>query len=482
MTGTDLKRKTAKGLLWGGIGSGAFQLLNLVFGIFLARMLSPSDYGMVGALAIFSATAGLLSESGFTLAIVNRADLTNRELNSVFWFNVVAGIFIYALLFSVSPLIARFYELPQITRLARFMFLTCLSGGLATVPAALLFRDLKVKQRTQMMTVSVILSGSVGLVCAYHGLGYWGLAWQTVVYSMSYSSLLWIVCRWRPSFEFDINALKSMLPFSMRQLITTLFTNINNNFFAMLMARIYGMRPAGFYTQGNKWVAMGFNMVSLTVNSVGQPVFRQAAGDHERLRRIFRKILRFTVFVSFPALWGLALIAPELITITVTDKWAECVPVMRILCIWGAFMPVSTLYGNLFNAINRPDIFMWSSISLGILQILCAICSSPLGMNAMLLIFSAINILWLLVWQHSASRCIGLRLSDVLKDILPYLLISGAVMAAVYLVSLPINDVYLSLITKIALAAVSYILIMWILKPEQLKETIDYFKNKKVAK
>lgn len=281
--------------------------------------------------------------------------------------------------------------------------------------------------------------------------------------------------------QFDWVSIKSMLPFSLKQLATSVFTHLNNNFFAMLLARFYGMRPTGFYTQGNKWVTMGYSTIVTTVNGVGQPVFRQAVDDHERLCRIFRKLLRFTVFISFPAMSGLAIVAPQLITIAITDKWIDCVPVMQILCMWGAFMPVSTLYGNLFNAINRPSIYMWLTISLGLLQLLCVVVSYRFGLNVMLAVYSSVNILWLLVWQYFAHRCIGLRLWDVLRDIAPYLLITSAVIAITQIATSGIENDIMLFVAKILIAASLYLLVMWRLDSVVLRETISFLCKKNIV-
>lgn len=475
---SQLKKRTAKGLLWGGLGSGAFQMLNLVFGIFLARLLSPSDYGVIGALTLFSTIAGLLSESGFILAIVNKKEVTDRDLNSVFWFNAGMSLLLYTVLFFSAPLIARFYRMPEMVPLSRLLFLGFVFGGFSATPTAILFRHMKVRERTQMMVIAVFLSGTIGVVCAFNGWGYWGLAMQNVVYSGSMCLLMWLVCRWRPRAEFDWEAIKAMLPFSLKQMATSVFTHLNNNFFAMLLARFYGMRITGFYTQGNKWVAMGSTTLVMTINGVGQPVFREAYGDNERLRRIFRKMLRFTVCLSIPAMLGFAIIARQLIIICLTDKWINSVPVMQILCVWGAFMPVNTLYGNLFNAINRPGIYMWTTISLGLMQLLCVVVSYRFGLNVMLIVYTSVNILWLLVWQRSAFRCIGLRLKDVLADIIPYFIIASCVIGFTQFATQGISNNFTALGAKIAMAATLYILVLKLIGSPELKELQDYFKKK----
>lgn len=480
MSETPLKHRTAKGLLWGGIGNGALQLLNLVFGIFLARLLSPSDYGIVGALTIFSAIAGLLCESGFTLAIVNKREISDDDYNAVFWFNVVAASALYLILFFSAPAIAAFYHTPAMVPLARFLFLSFLLGGLATAPASYFFRNLMVKQRSQIQILAIIISGITGVICAFNGMGYWGIAIQTVSYSGLNSLMMWIICPWRPSMSFKLANLKSMLPFSIKQLFTSLFTIVNNNVFSVLLGRFYGMRITGFYTQGNKWTTMGYSTLTGMINSVGQPVFRETVNDIARLRNVFRKMLRFTAFVSFPAMLGLAIVAPELITITITDKWLASVPVMQILCVWGAFMPIGVLYGNLFNSLGRPDIYMWNTIALGIVQLLSVLVSYRFGLNTMLVVFTCVNILWLLVWQHYARKHIGLRLADALKDIAPYALLSAGIMAVTVAATSFIGNPVVSLAAKILIAAGLYILILWRFNSAVFRESVDYLLHKKV--
>ncbi len=476
---TPLKQRTAKGLLWGGIGNGAMQLLNLVFGIFLARLLTPADYGVVGALTIFSATAGLLSESGFTLAIVNRREVTDRDYDAVFWFNVAASLTLYTILFFCAPAIARFYKTPEMVPLARFLFTSFVFGGLATAPAAYLFRNLMVKQRSQIQILAIVISGTVGVICAFNGWGYWGIALQTVLYSGANCVMMWIICRWRPSFSFHWDSLKSMLPFSLRQLVTSLFTHINNNFFSVLLGRFYGMRITGFYTQGNKWTTMGYSTLVGMINSVGQPVLRQTVDDPDRLLRVFRKLLRFTAFISFPAMLGLAIIARDLIVITISDKWLDSVAVMQILCVGGAVIPLNILYGNLFNSIGRPGIYMWNTIALGLLQLASVCLTYPYGLQFMLIIYSAINILWLLVWQFFARRHIRLTFLAMLADIAPYAILSAAVMILTWIATRSLGNPYIGLPVKIIVAAGAYALLLWRFNSAVFRESIDFLLKRK---
>lgn len=478
MSDSTLKQKTAKGLLWGGIGSAGMQLLNLAFGIILSRILSPGDYGVVGALTVFSAVATVFSESGFTLAIVNRRTVTDRDYSSVFWFNLIVGAFFYLLLFFLALPIADFYHMPEMVPLARFLFLSFLVGAVGTAPSAMLLRNLCIRERSRCLLAAVAVSGVAGVCFALAGYGYWGIAVQTVVYSLTYNILLWRSAKWRPSFVFSMASIKSMLPFSVKQMAVALFTHFNNNFFAVLLGRFYGMVKTGYYTQGNKWTTMGSSILSSMIYSVGQPVMRQTTDDPERLRRVFRKMLKFVAFFSFPAMFGLCIISREFIVIAVTDKWLPAVKVMQILCIGSAFLPVATLYGNLFNSINRPGIYMWATIAIGSIQTALAVVTYRFGLDTMLTVYVAANMAWLLVWQYLAWRTVRLRFRDVIADTAPYLAASVAAMALACLAAAPFDSVGLTLTIKIVVAAGIYLLAMWSGRSVILRETIDHLRKK----
>jgi len=336
-----------------------------------------------------------------------------------------------------------------------------------------------VKERSQIQIAAILISGITGVSCAYHGWGYWGIAVQTVVYVSTNTILLWIFSPWRPTFSFRFHPLRELLPFSSKLLFTSLFTHINNNIFSALLGRFYTIQQAGYYSQGSKWTTMGYSTIFGMINSVGQPVFREASEDTQRLQNIFRKLMRFTAFVSFPAMLGLAIVSQELIVISITEKWLPCVPVMQILCVWGAFMPISTLYSNLMNSIGRPNIYMWNTIALGIFQLLCVWGSYPYGLNVMLIVYTAANIFWLLIWHYFAHKHIGISLFNTLKDIAPYLIISVAVMTFTYWVAGYVKNIYLSLLVKVALAASLYIFLMWSLKSIVFRESLQYLLKKK---
>ena len=338
--GDGLKEKTAKGLFWGGLSNGVQQLLNLIFGIFLARLLTPADYGMVGMLAIFSLIASTLQESGFTAALANKKEVSHRDYNAVFWFSVLTGCTLYLLLFFASPLIASFYEIPELTPLARYSFLGFLISSFGVAQNAYLFRNLMVKQKSISLIVALLVSGCVGVTMAYFGFAYWGIATQSIVYIATINLCYLYFSPWRPTFNIDFSPIRSMFVFSSKLLLTNIFKHLNDHILTIILGKYYSDKDAGYFSQAHKWNYMGHSLISGMVNGVAQPVLVSAGNECERLQRVFRKMLRFTAFIAFPAMWGLALIVPELIPIAITDKWLPCVPILQILCIGGAFIPI----------------------------------------------------------------------------------------------------------------------------------------------
>lgn len=479
MIDSELKNKTARGLFWGGMSGSIQQLLNLVFGIFLARLLSPGDYGMVGMLTIFTAIAGSLQDSGFSAALINRKDDGDNELvwSSVFWFNIVVSALLYVILFCCAPLLAKFYRTPELTKLARFLFLSFFISSFGCVQSAIFAKHLMIKQKAIAIIFAQLISGIVGIVLAYEGFAYWGLATQSVIYILCFQIMLWIMSPWRPSFCFSIKPIKEIFPFSFKLLITNIFTNINNNVFSVILGRIYTKQEVGDYTQANKWNAMCYGLVSGMVSSVSQPVLAKINEDKGRQLRIFRKLVRFTAFISFPALFGLALVSPEFISIAITDKWAESSFILRILCVGAAFIPLAQLFSSLLISNGKSDIFMISAIVFGTLQIIVLLSLKSFGIRAMVFAYSGINVIWLFVWHQLVKHHIGYRLTHMLEDILPYFLISAVIMLTTYMLTRNISNIYFLFFSKLFIASILYFCVMKFFNAEILGELWNFLKG-----
>lgn len=482
MSSSTLKERTARGLLWGTLSNGAQQVLNLVFGIWLARMLTPADYGMVGQLAIFSLIAATIQESGFTAALTNREKVAHRDYNAVFWFCLPLSLTLYAVLFAAAPLIAAFFKNPEIVPLARYLFLSFIISGLGIVPSARLFKTMRVRERTLSNLTALCVSGVAGIALAYRGMAYWGLATQTLVYVTVNTALYWYFAHWRPTFEWDFRPVREMLGFSSWLLLTNLLNHVNNNFFSVVLGRFYDTRMVGNYAQANKWNFMGHSVVTGLVNGVAQPLFVETADDPERQARVFRKMLRFTSFVAFPVMFGIAVVGRELIGIALGAKWLDSADMLMMLCVSGAFLPLVSLYTQFLLSRGRSVTYLLGLAGMVAVQLAAALLSYPYGVTAMLVPYVAVNVLWLGVWHCSVRRLLPVTAVQAARDILPFLLVAGGVMGGVYwgAAQLPLSSALL-LPTKVVAGALLYPLVLWMCGSEMLRESAAYLFKKKQA-
>ena len=479
MTEQSLKDKTAKGLFWGGVSNGVQQLLNLLFGIFLARLLTPADYGMVGMLTVFSALASILQEGGFISALTNRKKTEHKDYNAVFWFSLLMGTSLYTLLYICAPLIADFYQQPQLTSLARLSFLSFLISSTNVAPRAFLFKQLRTKENAIISFCSLTISGIIGIVLAYKGFAYWGIAIQTIAFTTGTTILSYYFSGWKPSLHIDFTPIKEMIGYSSKLIVTHTFQIINNNLFSILLGKFYNEKEVGYFNQANKWSTMGYTTINGMLTSVAQPVLSTLSDDKERQLNALRKLIRFTAFVSFPAMFGLSFTSQELIVLAVTDKWLPSANIMQILCIGGAFIPFSGLFSQLMLSRGHSSIYMWNTIALSLSQLFGAYLLYPYGIIPMLYAFISINMGWTFVWLHFIQKEIKLSLPNFLKDISPYLLLSIACIFACSFITEPIENVGLRLIGKISIVGLFYIAILWKANSTILQESIHFIFKKK---
>ena len=463
----------------GGMSNGVQQLLNLLFGICLARLLNADDYGMIGMLTIFAALASALIESGFTNALARKKDAGEKDFNAVFWCSLLIGISLYLLLFSCAPLISRFFHQPDLVPLARFLFVGFVISSTAIVPNALFYRQLEVKPKAVAQIAGLIISGIVGIILAWKGFSYWGIATQNIVYVSVFTTLMWWQTEWHPTLHINLRPVKEMLGFSSKLMLTNVFLHINNNIISVLLGRWYTRSDVGNYTQASKWNTIGYSLITNMISGIAMPVLTSVSDDRNRQRKVFRKMLRFTAFVSFPSMLGLALTANEFIVITITEKWLPAAQLLQLLCVMGAFSPIASLYTNLIISDGRGSTFMYGSMALGLLQLLILSIMQQYGIFMMVEAYVGLYILWLLFWHYWAHRIMQIRLTEALKDIMPFLVITLIALAAGYMTTLTIENIYLRMMAKVAVVGFVYLTIMRLTNATILNESIQYIKKRR---
>lgn len=473
-----LKEKTARGLLWGTLNSGSTQLLNLIFGIILGRLLTPAEYGIVGVLSIFTLIAGNLQSSGFTQALVNLKAPRNEDYTAVFWFNTLTSFVLYALLFLSAPLIAQFFHQPCLVEVSRFVFLSFVISSFGIAHNAYMTKNMMNRELAIIGAIALLCSGGVATFLAFYGFSYWSLAWQQIIYITVLNIGRYYYTPWRPSWHFTFEPVRKMFGFSVKILITNIINTLSNNILTLLFGRLYPIKAVGDYSQAYKWNTMASAFVANAVGQVAQPVLASVKEEHGRSVRVFRKMLRFTAFLSFPAMFGLAIISNEFILLTIGKRWLDAVPLLQMLCIGGAFVPFYTLYQNVAISNGRSDFYMFCNIAQIVLQLVIIAFFYHLGINTMVMVYTLFTIAWLFVWQWIAHRIIGLRFWEVIKDVMPTQCIALLVMATTYFVTLPLHHLLLLLICRILIAALLYAAIMKLLHVEMMDELLLFIKKR----
>ena len=474
----NLKEKTAKSIAWGAVNNGATQVLNLVFGIFLGRLLSTEDYGILALITIFTLLAGCIQAAGFSQALANLKPPTQRDYNAVAWFNIFAGISLYVILFLCAPLIAWFFDQPVLTDVSRLAFLTIPISAIGIVPNAKLWIELRNREQAIASIAALLTSGCCGVWLAWNDYGYWSLAWQQVVFISVATLIKYYFTRWKPTLPVDFSPIRRMFNFSSKMLLTNMLTVISQNVLTFIFGKLLPISAVGLFNQANKWNTMGSSLITNTMAQVAQPVLSNVNSEEERQERIFRKMLRFTSFLSFPLMFGLALAAHEFILLTVGPTWERCVPLLQILCVGGAFLPLQGLYQNFIISRGRSDIYLRLVALQIVLQIGITLSLSSQGITTMVAAFSTLNVLYTACWHFALQRVHSLATSDALKDIIPFTLIAAIVMLATRYITLAIDTLWLLLLTRIIVAALLYFVVMRLLNVAILKECLQFIRKK----
>lgn len=465
-------------MLWGGLNSGIQQLVGLAFGIILGRLLSPSDYGMMAMISIFSLVATALQDSGFRTALTNIEHPKDEDYNSVFWFNIIMASSLYLILFFAAPLIGEYYHTPRVVPLCRYAFLSIVIASFGTAQSAYLFKHLRAKQQAEAGALAVILSSLTGVGMAFAGMAYWSLATQGLVYVGINTLLQWHFSPWRPSIHgITFAPVRRMFRFSCKILATTIMTHVNNNVLNILLGHYFKPRDTGNYNQAYQWNTKCYSLVQSMVAQVAQPVLVSLNGEEGRQKDVFRKMMRFTAFITFPLLFGFGLVAKEFIVTAIGEKWLASAQLIQILCVSGATMPLSTLFSNMIISKGRSGTFFWCTFTLGLVQIATMVLIWPMGIRSMVIAYTILNTSWLLVWLFFVRRLIGYGYWMFFCDVMPFALAAAGVMGVAYIATMPLSNLIALLISRFIIAVVLYYVVMKIARVKILAECERFVKR-----
>jgi len=418
----SLKKNTISSLVWNMTDKVGFQVVAFFVGVFTARMLSPRDFGLIGALSIFALLSTLLIESGFSSAMIRRKKNRGAEYSAVFFVNVALSVFFYAILFLCAPLIADYFGMPELRTLSRLLFLSILANSFGIVPNIILTISLSFKKITIANISSIIVSSVVTVLLVLFGFGYWALAWQLVIQPVIRSGLLWIFSKWTIS-KPDFKVIQEVFSFSFFLLITTLLNAVVKNLYNVIIGKRYSAEDLGYYYQANKFQQIPSSVICSAITGVSYPVLAQLNDQKERQIAYFQKIIRITAFLIFPIMMILFSMLDNLVVIVLTEKWLPAMPYFKILTISAIIYPLHTLNLNILIVRGFSKIYFRLELFRHILCIVFLVLFSS-SIEMMLAGYSLASFISYIADSIYVQNKTGYKVFQQAKDISPYLLIS----------------------------------------------------------
>ena len=453
--------------------------ISFLFGLVLARLLSPSDYGVIAMLNIFMAISQTFIDSGFSSALIRKPDRTETDNATAFYFNIVVGVVCYLVLFGAAPLIARFYDEPILVPVTRVIGLNLLLNSLCVVQQALLTVRIDFKTQAKISLTATILSGVIGIVLAYKGYGVWALVVQSVSAALFRMVLLWLLAQWRPQARFSKSSFRVLFSYGSKLLASGLLDTVYNNLYTIVIGKKFTSASLGVYARADHLAQFPAVNITGILQRVTFPVLSTIQTEDERLRVNYRKFLRLSAYVVFPLMMGLAAVADPLIRWILTDKWEAAIPLLQILCFALMWYPIHAINLNLLQVKGRSDIFLKLEVWKKIIGVVTLCVTIPLGLTAMCVGRVFTSLISLVINTYYTGKLIQVGYWRQMKDLLPTLVNSVVMLLICWLVQLPVAGSHvLRLLLAVLAGCVYYVVSGYVFRSEELKELVGLIKGK----
>ena len=355
----SLRVKAIIGVSWSLADKLINQLGYLAITVYLARLIGPESFGLIGMLTIFMLLTESVVNNGFSQALVQRSrQVTVEDENTIFYVNLSWGIVIYCLLYALAPLIADFYNESKLVEISRLLFLVVLINSLAVVVRAKLIINIDFRSQAIANSVSTLFSGVTGLYLAFLGYDYWSLVWMLLFRAALNTVGLWFFCRWRPSLIFSYKSFKKLFKFGSNLMAAGLVATFVNNLYVALIGRYFNATQVGYFTQATNLSNYLYQLITSTLMGVTYPILTSVKDENERLKNIYHKLISVTLLASMPIVIGFAAISKEFVLLFLGKDWEAAIPILTILCFARAITPLSAINMNILNAVGRSDLFL----------------------------------------------------------------------------------------------------------------------------
>jgi len=441
--GNNLKTKAVNGLLWGFIDNFSVQISQFLIGIVLARLLEPKDFGLIGMMVIFITISQWFISSGFGQALIRKKDCTHSDYSTIFFFNIVIGVFFYGILFFSAPLISVFFVEPRLELLIKVFGLSLIIISLTIIQRTQLTKRLDFKLQTKISIVSSLVSGGVAIYLAYEGFGVWSLIYKSLIEYSITLVLLWFYNSWYPSLVFDVKSFKELFGFGSKLLLRGLIYSIFNNIYYIIIGKYFTASQLGFFTRAEQFNRLPSSNINKVVNKVSYPVLSELQDDDVALKNAYKKIFTSLVFVTSIAMLLLAAVAEPLIIFTIGEKWRPTIRILQPLCFVGLLYPLADFNLTILKVKGRSDTILKLEVVKRILSVPVILIGVYYGLQSLLLSMIVLALLEFFVNAHYSGKQISYSLKEQVIDNLPNFCVAILVGFVAYVIAsyLPVHRI-----------------------------------------
>lgn len=471
------KGNVIKNFFWRFAERCGAQLVTFIVSIVLARILAPEDYGTIALVTVFTTILQVFVDSGLGTALIQKKDADDLDFSSVFYFNLVVCLVLYAGMFVMAPVIAKFYGDDTLTSVIRVISLTIVISGVKGIQQAYVSRNMLFKRFFFSTIGGTIFSAFLGIGLAKAGYGVWALVAQQLSNTTVDTIILWITVRWRPRKAFSWKRLKSLLSFGWKLLVSSLLDTCYNNLRNLIIGKMYSASDLAFYNQGDKFPKLIVTNINTSIDSVLLPTMSSAQDDRERVKNMTRRAIKTSTYVMAPLMMGLAFCATPIVKLVLTDKWLPCVPFLRIFCITYMFWPVHTANLNAINAMGRSDWFLRLEIIKKIMGIAILLSTMWFGVMAMAYSLLLSSVLSQIINSWPNRKLLGYGYLEQVRDFAPGILLAVGMGICVYFIGYIPLPTIMTLVIQIFAGAALYIGVSAILKLEEFEYLLGMVKS-----
>ncbi|HBX52978.1 MAG: hypothetical protein A2275_13305 [Bacteroidetes bacterium RIFOXYA12_FULL_35_11] len=476
---SEIREQISSGIKWNFIGQISRQGINFILSIFLARLLAPSEFGLIAMLSIFIGLAEAFIHSGLGAGLVHRNDVTEKDYATVFYFNITASAVFYLLLFFSAPFIANIYYEPSLVKITYWLSISFIINSFGMVPNYILVKNLEFKKVNLITLLSVIASAPVAIVMAYLGAGVYSLVAQTIIYSVTNCIFLFYFTRWKPRAPFNWISFKKLFRFGSNILISYILEKIFKNFDSLFIGKMFSSSILGYFTRAKSTRDLSIDNTSSILTNIVFPIFSKIE-DNKELFRIHLKFFKLVAYVNFPIMVGLLLVAKPMFIILFSSKWLPSVFYFKILCIAGIVIPLIVILQQTILSRGRSDLVLKVDIINKALYVLSIVAGMYFGMTTVLYLIVLSAIITFLISMIMTKMLLKISLYKYIIGLIPSALLTLSMFAIVFSISHFINfySCYIELFVLCGIGIIVYTTLSLIFKIEEFL----YLKNQVIVK